>query len=180
MIELIISAKGVPEEKAFTFEQNIIKIGRVKENDISLPGANISRLHCLITFENGEYYVSDQSANVTQLNGEAIGKGRKMPLRHGDKIQAGEFFLQFKVKTPEDIVGNDNFRLMMTLKQGPVRVCKAVPIFHDWSFSCGLDFDDKEIDPDSLEHTLQHAAKYGGFGDFRPTFGRAIASISHE
>ena len=85
-----------------------------------------------------------------------------------------------KVKTPEDIVGNDNFRLMMTLKQGPVRVCKAVPIFHDWSFSCGLDFDDKEIDPDSLEHTLQHAAKYGGFGDFRPTFGRAIASISHE
>ena len=85
-----------------------------------------------------------------------------------------------KVKTPDDIVGNDNFRLMMTLKQGPVRVCKAVPIFHDWSFTCGLDFDDKEIDPSSLEYTLQHAAKYGGFGDFRPTFGRAIASISYE
>lgn len=85
-----------------------------------------------------------------------------------------------KVKTPEDIVGNETFRLMMTLKQGQVRVCKAVPIFHDWSFSCGIDFDDKEIDPDSLEHTLQHAAKYGGFGDFRPTFGRAIASVNHE
>jgi hypothetical protein len=85
-----------------------------------------------------------------------------------------------KVKTPEDIVKNDAFRLMMTLRQGQVRVCKAVPIFHDWSFTCGLDFDDKEIDPADLERVLQHAAKYGGFGDFRPTFGRALASISHE
>jgi len=79
MIELIVSARGVPEEKAFTFEQNIIKIGRVKENDISLPGANISRLHCLITFENGEFYISDQSSNGTLLNGETIGKNRKCP-----------------------------------------------------------------------------------------------------
>jgi pSer/pThr/pTyr-binding forkhead associated (FHA) protein len=102
MIELIVSARGVPEEKAFSFDQNIIKIGRVKENDISLPGANISRLHCLITFESGEYYINDQSSNGTLLNGETIGKNRKLPLRHGDRIQAGDFTVQFKVKNPEE------------------------------------------------------------------------------
>lgn len=117
MIELIVSARGVPEEKAFTFEQNIIKIGRVKENDISLPGANISRLHCLITFENGEFYISDQSSNGTLLNGEMIGKNRKMPMRHGDQIQAGDFILQFKVKTPEEELEKTTDYLQMKFAQ---------------------------------------------------------------
>jgi pSer/pThr/pTyr-binding forkhead associated (FHA) protein len=117
MIELIVSARGVPEEKAFTFEQNIIKIGRVKENDIAQPGANISRLHCLITYENGEFYISDQSSNGTLLNGENIGKNRKMPLRHGDQIQAGDFIIQFKVKTPEEELEKTTDYLQMKFAQ---------------------------------------------------------------
>lgn len=85
-----------------------------------------------------------------------------------------------KVKTPEDIVGNPDFRIKMTLKQGQVRVVKAAPIFHDWSFNCGIEYDDKLLDPETLSDIIQHAAKYGGFGDFRPTFGRAIAEVSHD
>ena len=83
-----------------------------------------------------------------------------------------------KVKTPDDIVGNHDFRLNMTLKQGQVRIVKAVPIFHKWGFETTLEFDDKLIDPESLSDILQHAALYGGFGDFRPTFGRAHAEVS--
>ena len=105
------------------------------------------------------------------VRGSVFTTTEKLPLIYRDMA---------KVKGPEDIVRNEAFRLMMTLKQGPVRVCKAVPIFHEWSFVCGLEFDDKEIDPSGLDRTLQHAAKYGGFGDFRPTFGRATAEISHE
>ena len=84
-----------------------------------------------------------------------------------------------KVKTPQDIVGNPDFRINLTLKQGQVRVVKAVPIFHNWSFETTVEFDDKIIDPDSLTNIVEHMAKYGGFGDFRPTFGRAIAEVSH-
>lgn len=84
-----------------------------------------------------------------------------------------------KVKQPEDIVGNPNFRINLTLKQQQSRVVKAKPIFHDWSFACTLEFDDKTLDPDSLERIIKHAATYGGFGDFRPTFGRATAEVSH-
>jgi hypothetical protein len=84
-----------------------------------------------------------------------------------------------KVKQPEDIVGNSQFRTSLTLKQGQVRVVKAAPIFHDWSFRFLLEFDDKIIDPGSLEHVIKYSAKYGGFGDFRPTYGRAEAEVTH-
>ena len=83
-----------------------------------------------------------------------------------------------KVKTPEDIVKNPDFRLDMTLKQGQVRIVKSVPIFHDWCFECGLEYDDTVIDSDSMHNIINHLARYGGFGDFRPTFGRATVEIS--
>lgn len=85
-----------------------------------------------------------------------------------------------KVKTPDDIVKNDDFRLDMTLKQGQVRIVKSVPIFHEWSFSCSLEYDDEIIDADSMSTVINRVAKYGGFGDFRPTFGRATVEICHE
>ena len=84
-----------------------------------------------------------------------------------------------KVESLDDIVGNPAFRHVMTLPQGQVRVVKAFPIFRDWSFKTRLEFDDKIIDPDSLERTIEHASKYGGYGDFRPTFGRASARIEN-
>jgi hypothetical protein len=58
-------------------------------------------------------------------------------------------------------------------------VVKAFPIFHDWSFKTHLEFDDKIVDPDSIAQTIKHASKYGGYGDFRPTFGRAEAKVTH-
>jgi len=85
-----------------------------------------------------------------------------------------------KVKGVDDIVKNGEFRHLMLLKQGQVRVAKAVPIFHDWSFSGGIEFDDKVIDPDTISQLLHHAAHYGGFGDFRPTFGRAQVEVNHD
>lgn len=84
-----------------------------------------------------------------------------------------------KVKTVVDVVKNPNFSILLTLPQGQVRVVKAFPIFHQWSFGTQIEFDDKIIDPDSLTRILQHTAKYGGFGDFRPKFGRASAEVEH-
>lgn len=95
-----------------------------------------------------------------------------------DKMQLS-FRDSDKVKAITDIVGNPIFRQMLTLPQGQVRVVKAFPIFHQWSFSTELEFDDKIIDPDSLTRIVEHTAKYGGFGDFRPKFGRATAEVNH-
>ena len=84
------------------------------------------------------------------------------------------------VKSLADVVGNPVFHHSATLKQGQVRIVKYFPIFKHWSFECGIEFDDKIIDADSLSRIIHHAANYGGFGDFRPTFGRATAEVSYE
>lgn len=85
---------------------------------------------------------------------------------------------QEKVKEPIDIVNNHDFRIKLTLKQGQARIVKAAPIFHNWSFSATMEFDDKVIDPQSMVRVIEHTAKYSGFGDFRPTFGRATAEVT--
>lgn len=82
-----------------------------------------------------------------------------------------------KVKTLDDIVGNPEFRFQMNLRQGQVRIVKHSPIFHDWSFTAKLEFDDTLIDPQDLVDIIKYASKYGGYGDFRPTFGCASAEV---
>lgn len=84
-----------------------------------------------------------------------------------------------KVKSPEDIVKNPDFRHVMILKQGQSRVVKAFPIFHGWSFETEVEFEDTKIDPGDITTIVQNTAKYVGFGDFRPTFGRAKAEVIH-
>lgn len=84
-----------------------------------------------------------------------------------------------KVQSITDVVKDEAFRIALTLPQGQVRLVKAFPIFHKWSFAVDLEFDDKIIDPDSLTRIVEHTAKYGGFGDFRPKFGRAVAKVTH-
>lgn len=84
---------------------------------------------------------------------------------------------QNKVKTPEDIVRNDEFHHLMNIKQGQVRIMKAYPKFEGWSFSGSIDYDDTIVDRSALQRLLEHASKYGGYGDFRPTFGRATAEV---
>lgn len=83
------------------------------------------------------------------------------------------------VKTADDVVGNAKFRKQLILPQGQVRVAKCAPIFHKWSFAATLEFDEKIIDPHQIEQIIKHSAKYNGFGDFRPTFGRASAEVKH-
>lgn len=84
-----------------------------------------------------------------------------------------------KVKTADDVVYNPKFRLRMGLPQGKVRVPKDFPIFHGWSFGTVIEFDDTVADLNGIKRIVEKTAKYVGFGDFRPTFGRAIAEV-HE
>ena len=81
------------------------------------------------------------------------------------------------VKTKEDISCNEKFVTVLILPQKQVRLAKSFPIFHKWSFECELEFDDTVIDETDLVRVLKQSAKYGGFGDFRPTYGRALCEV---
>jgi hypothetical protein len=84
-----------------------------------------------------------------------------------------------KVKTINDIVYDQDFRHRMILPQQNIRIAKDFPIFRNWSFSTVLEFDDTVVDLVGLTNILKRSAMYVGFGDFRPTFGRAKAEVSN-
>ena len=83
-----------------------------------------------------------------------------------------------KVKLAEDVVGNNNFQTLIFQKIGQVKVPKSMPIFHKWSFELELEYDDTIIDLEQITDILEYGAKYNGFGDFRPSYGRAICTVS--
>ena len=100
------------------------------------------------------------------------------------KIRAAVFATETKIKlhfkggdlvrTLADISGNPAFMHIKLLPQKGVRIAKAMPIFHDWSFESALEYDPSIVDRAGLVSLLDYSAKYGGFGDFRPTYGRSV------
>lgn len=82
-----------------------------------------------------------------------------------------------KVKAISDIVYDPQFRHRMILPQQNIRIAKDFPIFNKWSFSTVLEFDDTVVDLTGLTSIVKRSAMYVGFGDFRPTFGRAKAEV---
>ncbi|WP_412479885.1 hypothetical protein [Azonexus sp. IMCC34839] len=104
----------------------------------------------------------------SKMRGGLFATEKKIPLAYRGRE---------KVKGVKDVVLNPAFRHRMLLKQGQVRVPKDAPIFHDWSFSTVIEYDDTVVDLSCLKRIIERAAKYGGFGDFRPTFGRAEAEV---
>lgn len=120
-----------------------------------------------------------EAINVTAFAVAKIGKAK---MRGGLFATEPKVKLHYrdmgKVKTIADVVMNPAFRHRMLLKQGQVRVPKDAPIYHDWSFQTVIEFDDTVLDFGSLKRIVERAAMYGGFGDFRPTFGRATAVVT--
>jgi hypothetical protein len=131
----------------------------------------------------GIYVPASWLTEAIATNGFAVAKIAKAKTRGALFGTTDKIALDFKnknlVKTTKDIVNNPAFHHLMGIPQGQVRVMKIWPIFHGWSFSTTLEYDDKVMDPSSLSRIVQHAAQYGGFGDFRPRFGRATAEVVH-
>lgn len=89
---------GASVESAKTFTEQGGTIGRSNENTWVLhdPERFLSSRHCQISFENGQYYITDLSTNGTFLNGaaEPLGKGNKQPMNDGDRFVMGDYEFQ--------------------------------------------------------------------------------------
>ena len=84
------------------------------------------------------------------------------------------------VKTIKDIAKNEKFNTTLILPMGAVRLAKSFPIFHKWSFEFTIEYDDSIFNSQDLEDLFNYCAKYNGFGDFRPTYGRALCEVEHD
>jgi len=82
-----------------------------------------------------------------------------------------------QVASLQHIIANEHFTTM-NLKQGQVSVTKAIPMFSGWSFSTQLEIDTDIVNLAEIQRIMDYGARYVGYGDFRPTYGRAEVEIS--
>lgn len=98
MIKLIVKAQTEEGTKEFNYEfdQPVVTIGRLKDNDIQLPVSTVSGFHAQILKEGSDYYLIDRgSINATYLNGQRLIGGEKKLLSDGDLIRIQSFELYF-------------------------------------------------------------------------------------
>jgi Ca-activated chloride channel family protein len=92
---VLVVEKGPKEGERFELGPRNT-LGRTPSADITLPSAQISRLHADIFFLGGDYYVSDLgSTNPTAVNGKRLAQGPHK-LAGGDLITIGDVELRFE------------------------------------------------------------------------------------
>jgi pSer/pThr/pTyr-binding forkhead associated (FHA) protein len=119
MIKLVVKAQlteGGTKDYSYEFDQPLITIGRLKENDIQLPLASVSGYHAQIEKENDNYYLIDRgSINGTFLNGERLVAGEKKLLSDSDLIKIQTFDLYFS--TGINVLGIDSGATVQVARQ---------------------------------------------------------------
>lgn len=107
----ILSYKGQPppEPKFVVFDENGGSVGRVAENLLVLHDPVemlVSRKHALISFENGCYFLTDNSTNGTLIcNKDQLVHQGTVALADGDRLRIGDYELQVGITGSEGFGG---------------------------------------------------------------------------
>ena len=93
-IELALKDRTI---KTYTFEQDVVVVGRDPAADISIDNTGISREHTRIELNAGKTYIVKDlgSTNGTFLNDQQI---QEEPLRNNDVITLGKFILRVSIE----------------------------------------------------------------------------------
>lgn len=96
--ELVLRYQGDYGHFALYDSTDIFRIG----NSVDVEGTitinpSISRLHCVIEREDGEYFIEDaNSCNGTYMDGKRLQDGEKIHIKNGDKIKLSD--MEFAVE----------------------------------------------------------------------------------
>lgn len=79
---------------SYSMKKDVVKIGRSADNDIVIYDPTVSRRHCVITYENGIYFIEDLgTTNGAFVNGKRI--LQKSCLDRSCKIAVGNTLIYF-------------------------------------------------------------------------------------
>ncbi len=99
-MSLVINMLKAPEtvemsHSSISFGNQGGSIGRGGNNDLVLedPERYLSSVHCQFIYENGQFYLMDQSTNGTFYNGsmDPMGKGTRLPVKDQDQFVIGDY-----------------------------------------------------------------------------------------
>lgn len=91
---------GSRSQKAFEGRDG--SMGRSEDCDWVLSASGVSRVHALIRFLNGIYFIEDRSTNGMLLNGAPLIKGDPSVLKHGDQLQIDTLEISVTLTAPVD------------------------------------------------------------------------------
>jgi len=101
----LIAINGSLKGSTFALNLDQISIGRESASDVSLSHSSVSRRHCLIKRNGGEFLICDlDSYNGTFVNGVPV---KEQPLVHADQIKIGSIALLFLLGESEE-TGSDS------------------------------------------------------------------------
>jgi DNA-binding NtrC family response regulator len=90
----LVVVKGAQRGREYNIAGDVIRIGKVDENDLVLPEETVSRVHCEILRDGKGYLLRDlHSTNGTFLDGAEI---REAYIRAGSLITVGTVQLKFQ------------------------------------------------------------------------------------
>lgn len=94
----VLSRQGTPlgQPLSALFGPEGGTIGRAGENILVLddPDRTVSRVHAQVSYRDGRYFIADRGSNPLQCNGQALGEGRELELRGGERLAIGTFELE--------------------------------------------------------------------------------------
>src|SRR5262249_53079087 len=97
MTPKLIVIAGPSEGMTFAITEAEVSIGRELDNQISLHDLSVSRRHCSIKQDGGQYQLFDhESLNATIVNGMPV---KQHTLKSGDRIRVGDSLLMFLFET---------------------------------------------------------------------------------
>lgn len=102
MPKLIVLTEGI-EPTSFELTKDASSVGRVDENDITLPHQSVSGSHAELVLRGEDVHVRDLgSTNGTYINGNKVAES---PLRPGEVITFGE--VELKIDGPRKAQSHD-------------------------------------------------------------------------
>jgi type VI secretion system protein ImpI len=73
-------------------------IGRSEDCDWVLSASGVSRVHAMVRYLNGMYFIEDRSTNGMLLNGTPLIKGEPSALKDGDRLMIDTFEVEVRVQ----------------------------------------------------------------------------------
>lgn len=104
----LLSISGPVNGKTFLLCEGVTSIGRDSSNQVQLNDISVSRRHCLIEYENGEFKITD----LDSLNGTFVFEtaANKTVLHHEDKIRIGDHLFLFLIGDEATSLISSKFR----------------------------------------------------------------------
>jgi type VI secretion system protein ImpI len=93
---------GSRSQKSFHAKDG--SIGRSEDCDWVLSASGVSRVHAMVRYLNGIYFIEDRSTNGMLLNGSPLIKGDPAALKNGDRLQIDTFEIAVQMELDSETI----------------------------------------------------------------------------